>query len=285
MSPILSNIITSDRNSNSPFSNVAHAAKSLDAEFSEENVHMEYLDYDANEIQRFQKGKRPPSSGDHTSLSEPTKRMRVVNLDDMSRGSDSHTGRMAPVDNGNKINALDEVAPMMEPQYIVDDGGQVVYEEQMNRSSDMSGIENETVEALMQSLSPYEFSFNEMGQLMITEPIFENEEPNTVAQNTTAIGDGVVVDQQLSECNINADDLDDIDQLVAPIFENSEGKTCTLRNGIEIRLVVKIFISLRNGKFKFKIKLFFSGRIRPRCINFSRRIRSRYDEEDIRFHK
>lgn len=232
MSPSLTNIITSststDRHSN--------ASKSLEASFSEENVpmHMEYLDFNVNDSQRFQNGKRPPPSNELRNMPEPAKRMRVANSTDLSRVSEINSGRMVAVDSGNKNNALDDVCPLIESQYIVDDGDQVVYinEGQINRSSDMTGIENETVEALMQSLSPYEFSFNEMGQLMITEPIFENEDPTTVVQeSTTIISDDVVADQQLSECNITTDDLDDIDQLVAPILENSEGKISGLGRG------------------------------------------------------
>ncbi len=204
---------------------MSYASKSLDNEFAEENAHMEY--FDVNETQRFQNGtKRPPSSGE--LISEPAKRMRVVNSSDLPRG------RMATtvVDSSHKNIVLSDVSPLIESQYIVDDGDQVVYDG--NRSSDMGGIENETVEALMQSLSPYEFSFNEMGQLMITEPIFENEEPTASAQDSNAmIGDDAVTDQQLSECNINTDDLDDIDQFVAPILENSEGKT--LKSKVTIR--------------------------------------------------
>lgn len=245
MSPILSNIITSssasDRNASSPFSrdgsqqtppsktSLASVTKSLESEFSEENVpiHMEYLEYDVTDSQRFQNGKRPPSSDELSNMSESSKRMRMVNSADLSRLSESNSTRTVVIDDGNKTNVLDGVSPLIESQYIVDDGDQVVYinEGQLNRSSDMSGIENETVEALMQSLSPYEFSFNEMGQLMITEPIFENEDPTTSAQESNAIiSDDVVADQQLTECNITTDDLDDIDQLVAPILENSEGK-------------------------------------------------------------
>lgn len=236
MSPILTNIITSsktvDRNTRSPFANASHASKSLEADLTEEPVpiHMDYLEFDVNESPRFQNGKRPPSSSELTNISEPAKRMRMVNSADVSR--ENSNGRMVPVDGGNKNNVLDDVTPLNEPQYIVDDGDQVVYinEGQMNRSSDMTGIENETVEALMQSLSPYEFSFNEMGQLMITEPIFENEDPTASAQESNAIiSDDVVADQQLSECNITTDDLDDIDQLVAPILENSEGKVFHLK--------------------------------------------------------
>lgn len=222
MSPILTNMITSsstaDRHTNIPFSN---ASKSLETEFSEENapIHMEYLEFDG---QRFQNGKRSASSNEVTS--ETAKRMRMVNSDDLS--IENKNGKMTAVDDGTKSNVLDVVSPLIESQYIVDDGDQVVYinEGQLNRSSDMSGIENETVEALMQSLSPYEFSFNEMGQLMITEPIFENEDPTASAQESNAIiEDDVVGGQQLSECNITTDDLDDIDQLVAPILE-TEGK-------------------------------------------------------------
>lgn len=235
MSPILSNTVTTDRSTNSPFSKALLASKSLDAEFSEENVPMEYLEFNTkdkfavNESQRFQSGKRPPpsSSNDLTNMSEPAKRMRVVNSADSSRIGENNSARMVTVNSGNKSNVLDDVSPLIESQYIVDDGDQVVYinEGQINRSSDMAGIENETVEALMQSLSPYEFSFNEMGQLMITEPIFANEDPTAFAQESNAIiSDEVVADQQLTDCNINTDDLDDIDQLVAPILENSEGR-------------------------------------------------------------
>lgn len=232
MSPSLTNILTSststDRTTNSPFSNASHVSKSLEASFSEENVptHMEYLDFNVNDSQRFQSGKRPPPSNE-LRTQEPAKRMRVANTADLSRVSEINNGRMVAVDSGNKNNALDDVCPLIESQYIVDDGDQVVYinEGQINRSSDMTGIENETVEALMQSLSPYEFSFNEMGQLMITEPIFENEDPTTSVQEPNAIiSDDAVADQQLAECNITTDDLDDIDQLVAPILENSDGK-------------------------------------------------------------
>lgn len=248
MSPIVTNIITSsktnDRNSNSPFSNregsqqisapnasLATKSKSLEAEFSEESVpiHMEYLEFDVNETQRFQSGKRPPSSDELANMAESAKRMRMVNSAE-SRLSENNV-RTVVMDGGNKNNVLDDVSPLIESQYIVDEGDQAVYinEGQMNRSSDMTGIENVSVEALMQSLSPYEFSFNEMGQLMITEPIFENEDPTTSTQEpNTIITDSVVVaDQQLSECNITTDDLDDIDQLVAPILENSEGKIFT----------------------------------------------------------
>lgn len=230
----MSSSTKTDRNTNSPFSNALHASKSLD--FSEENVpmRMEYLEFDVNESQRFQNGKRPPpssSSNELTNMSEPAKRMRVANATNSSRMGESNNARIVTA--GNKNNVLDDVSPLIESQYIVDDGDQVVYinEGQLNRSSDMSGIENETVEALMQSLSPYEFSFNEMGQLMITEPIFENEDPTASAQNPrTIIGDDVVADQQLSECNITTDDLDDIDQLVAPILENSEGKNLLMKS-------------------------------------------------------
>lgn len=235
MSPILSNIIssstTNERSTSSLFSNrdgsqqippqkTSHASvsKSLEADFAEENVpiHMEYLEYDVTENQRFQNGKRPPSSDELGNISESSKRMRMANSTDLSRL------------NENNSTVLDGVSPLIESQYIVDDGDQVVYinEGQLNRSSDMTGIENETVEALMQSLSPYEFSFNEMGQLMITEPIFENEDPTASVQESNAIiSNEIVADQQLAECNITTDDLDDIDQLVAPILENSEGKT------------------------------------------------------------
>lgn len=269
MSPILSNVITTDRNTNSPFSKALLASKSLD--FSEENVPMEYLEFDTkdkfavNESQRFQSGKRPPpsSSNDLANMSEPAKRMRVINSADSSRIGENNSARMMTANSGNKNNVLDDVSPLIESQYIVDDGDQVVYinEGQINRSSDMAGIENETVEALMQSLSPYEFSFNEMGQLMITEPIFANEDPTAFAQESNAIiSDEVVADQQLSECNINTDDLDDIDQLVAPILENSEGSMN--KHSLVCFQVEIIFIFI-----------FSSRRIRSSCV---------YNEKDIR---
>lgn len=259
MSPILTNIITSsttaDRNTRSPFSNASHAAKSLEADLSGDNVpiHMEYLEFDVNESPRFQNGKRPPSSSELANITEPAKRMRIVNSADLSR--ENNNGRMVTVDGGNKNNVLDDVSPLIESQYIVDEGDQVVYinEGQMNRSSDMTGIENETVEALMQSLSPYEFSFNEMGQLMITEPIFENEDQTAVAQESnTIINEDVVADQQLSECNITTDDLDDIDQLVAPILENSEGNKA---------FESKIKVPISESKFKKKLFVEFIKKI------------------------
>lgn len=242
MSPIQTHSATSS-NTAGPFSNVSHASKSLKSGHSDESAHMEYLEHDESESQRFQNGKRPPSSSELPNVSESAKRMRIVN----SAVGDNLSGRTAATESGNRSNVLDDMSPLNEPSYVVDGTDEVVYEEeQINRSSDMAGIENVTVEALMQSLSPYEFTFNEMGQLMITEPIFENEEPTTSAHDSsTVISDDVVADQQLSDCNINTDDLDDIDQLVAPILENSEGMSFS-------KLLHYLHLSFRSIKnFKF----------------------------------
>lgn len=248
MSPILTNVIASKTashlnnsvNLNREGGQQNVPSKSMGTNWSEDSdpIRMEYIEFDEDDgRQRFGSGKRAPSPDAFSNQSETAKRIRLVNLTDSSRLSENN-GRV-PTGNGNKSNVLDDVSPLIESQYIVDDGEQVVYinDGQMSRTSDMTGIENETVEALMQSLSPYEFSFNEMGQLMITEPIFANEDTTTNAAtciqpaNIIAATDDIAV-QQLSECNITTEDLDDIDQLVAPILENSEGKpfSCNKRH-------------------------------------------------------
>ena len=86
--------------------------------------------------------------------------------------------------------------------------------------------ESENVEeSLIASLSPYEFTFNEMGQLLISDPIFQNEGPSTQTVDVQQKTSGCVPNHKLiSPILANNDNIDtdivDVDQFI----ESSESK-------------------------------------------------------------